>query len=57
MTTPASASLPAPRKPFYTHLYVQVIIGVVLGIVVGGIWPEPAKRSSRSAMVSSSSSK
>ena len=43
MTTPDSPSLPAPRKPFYTHLYVQVIIGVVLGIVVGGIWPEVGK--------------
>src|SRR5688572_4674253 len=43
MTTPASASAPPPRKPFYTHLYVQVIIGVVLGIVVGGVWPETGK--------------
>src|SRR5688572_26932225 len=43
MTTPASPSSAAPRKPFYRHLYVQVIIGVVLGIVVGGIWPEAGK--------------
>lgn len=38
----AAAASPPPR-PWYSHLYVQVIIGVVLGIVVGGFWPETGK--------------
>ncbi|GDY21753.1 C4-dicarboxylate transport protein 4 [Verrucomicrobiota bacterium] len=35
MTTPT----PAPRKPWYRVLYLQVIIAVVLGIVVGRLFP------------------
>ena len=30
------------RKPFYRHLYVQVLFGVMLGAVIGLIWPEAA---------------
>ena len=38
----ASPSVPI-RKPWYRHLYAQVIIGVLLGILVGWRWPETAK--------------
>jgi aerobic C4-dicarboxylate transport protein len=30
------------KKPFYKHLYVQVLFGVVLGAAIGLIWPEVA---------------
>ena len=30
------------KKPFYRHLYVQVLFGVVVGAVIGLIWPEVA---------------
>jgi aerobic C4-dicarboxylate transport protein len=26
-------------KPFYTHLYVQVLIGIALGVALGYLWP------------------
>ncbi len=32
----------AGGKPFYQHLYVQVLIGVALGTAFGLIWPEVA---------------
>ena len=28
------------RKPFYSHLYVQVIAGIVIGAAIGLIWPQ-----------------
>ena len=28
------------KKPFYTHLYVQVIAGIVIGAAIGLIWPQ-----------------
>jgi len=34
---------PSPAKPWYRHLYVQVIIGVVLGVLVGGFFPEAGR--------------
>jgi len=30
-------------KPWFRHLYVQVIIGVLLGILVGGVFPDTGK--------------
>ncbi len=36
----ARMSAPAPRKPWYRILYVQVLIAVALGIVVGHWWKE-----------------
>lgn len=30
------------KKPFYKHLYVQVLIGVVIGAAIGLIWPQVA---------------
>jgi len=34
---------PSPAKPWYRHLYVQVIIGVLLGVLVGGFFPDTGK--------------
>ncbi len=30
----------ARRKPFFAHLYVQVLTGIVLGAIVGWLWPK-----------------
>ncbi len=34
---------PAPRKPWYRILYVQVLVAVALGIVIGLVWPDTGK--------------
>ena len=34
---------PAPRKPWYRILYVQVLLAVALGIVIGVVWPDTGK--------------
>ena len=31
----ASATAAVPRKPLYTHLYVQVLTAIVIGILLG----------------------
>jgi aerobic C4-dicarboxylate transport protein len=31
---------PAKAKPFYRHLYVQVLAAILLGVVIGHFWPE-----------------
>ncbi len=31
--------LPSVRRPFYTHLYVQVIVAIIGGAIVGAVWP------------------
>ena len=36
-------SIPAPRRPWYRILYVQVIIAVLVGVVVGFYWPDAGK--------------
>ncbi len=36
-------TLPAPRRPWYRVLYIQVLIAVVLGIVVGRVFPDFGK--------------
>src|SRR4029079_9930642 len=36
----ASASTPAPPKPLYTHLYVQVLAAIVIGILLGHFYPQ-----------------
>ncbi|RIX29448.1 dicarboxylate/amino acid:cation symporter [Sphingomonas edaphi] len=28
------------RRPFYAHLYVQVLVAIALGVVVGHFWPQ-----------------
>ena len=30
----------APRSPFYTVLYIQVLIAITIGILLGYLWPE-----------------
>ncbi|MCI0744678.1 MAG: dicarboxylate/amino acid:cation symporter [Verrucomicrobia subdivision 3 bacterium] len=41
---PALSAAPAPkRKPWYRHLYAQVIIAVVIGILIGAKFPETGK--------------
>ena len=37
-TAPATAA--TPRKPLYTHLYVQVLTAIVIGILLGHFYPE-----------------
>jgi len=40
-TSPATpSSAPAPRKPWYKILYVQVLIALVLGVLVGWLFPQ-----------------
>src|SRR5689334_24637127 len=29
----------APRKPFYTHLYIQVLTAIAIGILLGHFYP------------------
>lgn len=43
----------APRKPWYTVLYIQVLIAIALGVAVGHFIHRPAMRSNRSATRSS----
>jgi len=38
----ARASIPVPRRPLYTNLYVQVLIGIALGVLLGFVSPERA---------------
>lgn len=42
MTSTAVASA-APRKPWYTVLYIQVLIAIALGILVGYFYPNTGK--------------
>ena len=30
----------AASKPFYSHLYVQVLLGITIGVALGFFWPE-----------------
>jgi aerobic C4-dicarboxylate transport protein len=30
----------AASKPFYTHLYAQVLMGITIGVLLGFFWPE-----------------
>ncbi|SIT49353.1 C4-dicarboxylic acid, orotate and citrate transporter [Paraburkholderia piptadeniae] len=39
---PAAASTPRIRKPWYQHLYVQVLIAVCIGIALGHFYPAAA---------------
>ncbi|MGZ3305235.1 MAG: C4-dicarboxylate transporter DctA [Asticcacaulis sp.] len=32
------------RKPFYRHLYVQVIAGIIIGAAIGLLWPQVASQ-------------
>ena len=39
MIPAASETAPAVRRPFYAHLYFQVLVAIVLGGVIGHFWP------------------
>lgn len=39
-TADGTLSSAPPRKPFYTHLYVQVLIAIALGVLLGHYHPE-----------------
>jgi aerobic C4-dicarboxylate transport protein len=39
----ASRPVPAPRRPWYTILYVQVLIAIAVGIVIGYVNPDLGK--------------
>ena len=39
-TADGTLSSAPPRKPFYTHLYVQVLIAIALGVLLGHYQPE-----------------
>ena len=34
----------APRKPFYTHLYIQVLTAIAIGILLGYFYPSLAEQ-------------
>src|SRR6187200_3082195 len=40
METARSTMADTPHKPFYTHLYVQVLTAIVLGIRLGHFYPQ-----------------
>jgi aerobic C4-dicarboxylate transport protein len=39
MVTTTARGARAPRKPFYTHLYVQVLTAIAIGILLGHFYP------------------
>jgi aerobic C4-dicarboxylate transport protein len=39
MDTARSRTADIPHKPFYTHLYVQVLTAIVLGVLLGHFYP------------------
>ncbi len=43
-TTPVvSAASAAPHRPWYTVLYIQVLIAIAIGVAVGYFWPDLGK--------------
>lgn len=42
ISTPAT-SIPAKRRPWYTILYVQVLVAIALGILIGYLYPDFGK--------------
>ncbi|RUU12764.1 dicarboxylate/amino acid:cation symporter [Mesorhizobium sp. USDA-HM6] len=44
LTPQAQSASPAPRKPFYARLYVQVLAAIALGIALGHFYPEVGER-------------
>src|SRR6476646_1132615 len=40
MEASRATSVAEPRKPFYSHLYVQVLTAIVLGILLGHFYPQ-----------------
>src|SRR5260370_41224259 len=40
METARSTMADTPHRPFYTHLYVQVLTAIVIGILLGHFYPQ-----------------
>src|SRR5213079_3671791 len=40
MEASRATSVAEPHKPFYTHLYVQVLTAIVLGVLLGHFYPQ-----------------
>src|SRR5499433_2067002 len=40
MQASTATTVAAPRKPFYTHLYAQVLTAIVLGVLLGYFYPQ-----------------
>jgi aerobic C4-dicarboxylate transport protein len=40
MTATTAKTAAAPHKPFYTHLYAQVLTAIVLGVLLGHFYPQ-----------------
>jgi aerobic C4-dicarboxylate transport protein len=40
METARSTTADIPHKPFYTHLYVQVLTAIVIGVLLGHFYPD-----------------
>src|SRR5512132_1269711 len=40
METARSTTASTPHKPFYTHLYVQVLTAITIGILLGYFYPQ-----------------
>src|SRR5262245_64875401 len=40
METARSTTAEIPHKPFYTHLYVQVLTAIVIGVLLGHFYPD-----------------
>ena len=44
MAVSTTADKPSPgRGPWYSHLYVQVVLAIVAGVLIGHFWPETGK--------------
>ena len=43
MDTALSTAADIPHKPFYTHLYVQVLTAIVIGALLGHFYPHMAR--------------
>src|SRR5262245_13398562 len=44
MPASTATTAAAPRKPFYTHLYAQVLTAIVFGVLLGYFYPQLGKQ-------------
>ncbi len=40
MIQPANSAAPHAKRPWYAHLYTQVLVAIVAGVVIGHFWPQ-----------------
>jgi aerobic C4-dicarboxylate transport protein len=43
LPAPSPDTPPAARRPWYTHLYVQVLVAITAGVILGHFWPDIGK--------------